>query len=217
MMSQGSKTLPPLYLPTKEEFLAAVDAYHRLEKRGPVYFEALRNLGASWGQPTAMAEAIGLLLKSWHMGFYRFGMFDLSALSKCVGENITDVNALRERDIESLCNEDEPTITRLFGAFTTALRGGKGGLQESTVATAKALHLLAPGFMPLWDNPIAGRYGQFPMWARDYVTFCWQTRELVATFRNYVELGDDCTLLKRIDEFNYAAYTKHWIAVGAQA
>ncbi|MBM3749473.1 MAG: hypothetical protein FJW34_27255 [Acidobacteria bacterium] len=123
------------------------------------------------------------------------------------------LDALRFRTIQSLSKEDEPTIRDLFWAFTRALRGGKGGTAESTVATARALHLLAPGLLPLWDNAIAGAYGHVLMWADDYLAFCWQMKDLGEAVADYVDAPDECTLLKRIDEFNYAVYTGRWVSL----
>ena len=73
------------------------------------------------------------------------------------------------------------------------------------------MHLLAPAFLPLWDTYIAHAYRQFLMWADDYIGFCWQMKELAAVVEGYMPNPDDCTILKRIDEFNYAIYTKSWV------
>lgn len=123
-----------------------------------------------------MATGIGLLLKSWHNAFYRFGPYDPARLTACLEENMLILDALRERLIHSFASDDESQVRRLFSTLTAALEGGKKGEQESTVATAKAMHILAPGFLPLWDNPIAGAYGEFPMWAHNCISFCWQMK-----------------------------------------
>ena len=49
------------------------------------------------------------------------------------------------------------------------------------------------------------------MWSKDYVSFCWQMKEFVTAIKPFLDLADDRSLLKRIDEFNYATYTKHWV------
>jgi|SRR5215467_10181698 len=166
---------------------------------------------AGWGDPTAMAEGIGLLLKSWHNAFYRFGRYDPTALAACIRDHLDSIATLRRRTIDSLDSTDESVIRDLFNSFTRALRGGKNGTQESTVATAKALHLIAPGFLPLWDNPIACAYGQFPMMVHNYIAFCWQMKKLAEAIDPFISRPDDCTVLKRLDEFSYAAYTQRWI------
>jgi hypothetical protein len=197
--------------PSEAEFKAAIAAYRARETRGPVYFHALRHLAEGWGNTIEMATGIGLLLKSWHNNFYRFGPYDPTRLAACLEKNMTILGIMHERAIDSFAPEDEPHVRRLFSGFTAALRGGKKGEQESTVAAAKAMHLLAPGFLPLWDNPIAGAYNQFPMWAHNYISFCWQMKELARAVQGYVANPDDCTTLKRVDEFNYAVYTRRWV------
>jgi hypothetical protein len=177
--------------------------------------DACRDLGNPWGKAGPMAEAIWRLLKSWHRDFYRFGSVDLRALANCIEANMDDLDRFRPRGIASLCKEDEPTVKVLFRAFTDATRQrNKSGSQESTVATAKSLHLLAPGFFPLWDNPIAYHYDSFPMEAGDYVAFSWKMKDRAAAIESYLSPADDRTPLKRIDEFNYAVHTKNWVKVG---
>ena len=44
-------------------------AYERNEPRGRDYFIALRQLTIGWGEASAMADAIWVLLKSWHREF----------------------------------------------------------------------------------------------------------------------------------------------------
>lgn len=158
-----------------------------------------------------MATGIGLLLKSWHNAFYRFGPYDPARLTACLEENMLILDALRERLIHSFASDDESQVRRLFSTLTAALEGGKKGEQESTVATAKAMHILAPGFLPLWDNPIAGAYGEFPMWAHNCISFCWQMKELASAVQGYLPNPDNCTILKRMDEFNYAVFTQRWV------
>jgi hypothetical protein len=204
-----------VYIPTRDQFCAGIAAYEQKESRGPMYFKALRKLREGWSKAEVMADAIWLLLKSWHRQFYRFGPLDPKVLATCIERNTRHLDYLRSREIESLCTADELTVRVLFREFTVATRrSNRSGLQDSTVATAKALHLLSPGLLPLWDNPIAWHYGHLLMWSEDYVSFCWEMKELAAPVKGYVHPTDDRTLLKRIDEFNYAAYTKHWIQTG---
>ena len=200
------------YVPTEADFAAGIRAYEQNESRGPVYFAALQQLNCCWGTPGTMADSIWILLKSWHREFYQYGRPNVSDITECVAKHLTTIDALRQRTIDSLCCQDEPLIERLFGSFTTATeRHNARGAQKSDVATAKALHLLAPGFLPLWDNLIAYRYNQLPMRQRNYIAFCYQMKNLAALVRGYVANPDDRTLLKRIDEFNYSVYTKMWI------
>jgi hypothetical protein len=77
---------------------------------------------------------------------------------------------------------------------------------------AKALHLLAPGFFPLWDEKIAKAYDCYhdndP--AGKYMAFFLKTKVIVEALAPQVNAGEK-TLLKLIDEYNYARYTKRWI------
>lgn len=161
-----------------------------------------------------MADAIWLLLKSWHRQFYRFGPLDLKVLASCIASHTPDLDRLRSRDILDFSSADELTVKASFRAFTVATRRvNKSGFQDSTVATAKTLHLFAPAFLPLWDNPIARRYGCLLMWSDDYVSFCWQMKEFAGAIKPLCEAVDDLSLLKRLDEFNYSAYTKSWVVI----
>jgi len=198
-------------IPSEAEFKTAMVAYRQRENRGPVYFRAVDQINKGWGNAPAMADGIGLLLKSWHNVFYRFGLYDPARLADCIVTHLETLASLRKRTIDSFSLADEPLVRRLFNAFTDALKGGKNGQQESTVATAKALHVLAPGFLPLWDNLIAGAYGQFPMLAPNYIAFCWQMKELASALLVYIPNPDDCSVLKRLDEFSYAVYTQGWV------
>jgi hypothetical protein len=76
--------LNPFYVPPRQEFLAEIKAYSENETRGPVYFEASDRLAHNWGDHIAMTEAVGILLKCWHVAFYRFGMFKPTRLQSCI-------------------------------------------------------------------------------------------------------------------------------------
>jgi len=201
--------------PTKTEFTAAIAAYRQHETRGPIYFLALDRISKGWGEGSAMADGIGLLLESWHNVFYRFGPYDPESLRACIEENMEVLTGLRQRTIQSFGAEDEPVVRRLFVDFTIALKGGKNRKQESPVATAKALHLLAPTLLPLWDNAIASAYGQSAMSAHNYIAFCSQMWRMAEALEAYLPNPDDRPVLKRLDEFNYAAYTQGWVRLAS--
>jgi len=92
----------------------------------------------------------------------------------------------------------------------------KSGNERFTpVGTAKALHLLAPTYFPLWDKAIANAYGH-DYYKRDsaqeYSNFCNQMLD----FRNRVIdlnlVESDDNPLKKIDEYNYVTFTKpEWL------
>jgi hypothetical protein len=79
------------------------------------------------------------------------------------------------------------------------------------VAVAKTLHLLAPAFFPLWDDAIAKAYGCYysEAPAEAYIRFCRIIRGLATSLVGVV--SGPKTLLKQIDEYNYAKFTQEWI------
>lgn len=102
----------------------------------------------------------------------------------------------------------------LFTHFMDALavRTPGGSSKRSPVSAAKALHALAPAFLPLWDHKIAWKYGcryeANPVGA--YIKFCGLMRDFALKASGW-HLPADKTLLKLIDEFNYSRYTQGWI------
>ena len=61
----------------------------------------------------------------------------------------------------------------------------------SPVAAVKTIHLMTPAFVPLSDNPIAGRFGRIAMDAADYVSFCRDIQQHAG-----VPVPDDRTSMK---------------------
>src|SRR5207244_13488329 len=84
---------------------------------------------------------------------------------------------------------------------------------QSPVAVAKELHLLAPNFLPLWDDKIARAYDCYYNVHPDqrYVAFAYKMRALARQLQEHVPADFGRTFLKLIDEYNYAKYTKGWI------
>ncbi len=85
--------------------------------------------------------------------------------------------------------------------------GGKQG-QKSPVAVAKALHLLAPHFFPLWDSKIARayrcNYASNP--AEKYVAFSKMMQAIAERARSYTNESVK-PLLKMIDEYNFVNFS----------
>lgn len=85
-------------------------------------------------------------------------------------------------------------------------------IKRSPVSVSKALHLLAPGFFPLWDDSISRAYGCYynenP--AQRYISFCKNTK-IIADKVKECNIRSDRTLIKLIDQYNYSKYTKKWI------
>jgi hypothetical protein len=197
------------------EVIRGSRVFRSYERRDAMYKVATFLVGHFWGKPRDMADGLGVLLLTWNNALYRYGSFDLSALEKVLGKKMDVLSAYRDRDIGSFSKVDEQTIKDLFSAFLRALTvaDGKAKGRKSPVAVAKALHLLAPGFFPLWDDKIAGVYNCH--YSRDpvgnYLAFMWMMKEIAKNLKSEIRNADGVTLLKVLDEYNYAKYTKEWI------
>lgn len=201
-------------VPTKEEFHKGIDEFEKHEKRDAMYKVATFLVSHFWGKPSNMADALGVLLLTWNQAFYRYGIFDFDRLEKCISDNLPKVENFKSRNISTLSTPDEDDVKHLFTAFLDALQIDSGKIKErkSPVGVAKALHLLAPDFFPLWDDKIARAYScyynQNP--GEKYVPFCKTIKTVADKVRDYV-VQPDKTLIKLIDEYNYSKYTKRWI------
>lgn len=167
-----------------------------------------------WGKPAEMADALGVLLLTWNNALYRYGMFDFSALEDALRQNMNTLKAFRDRDILTFTDADAKPIGDLFNTFLNALKiaDGKSKGTRSPVAVAKALHLLAPAFFPLWDDKIAKGYhcSYLNQPSAKYLAFICISKNMAQDLQAKVQTGG-ATLLKMIDEYNYAKFTKKWI------
>ncbi len=200
--------------PNTEEIRRGVEEFKRREKRDAMYKVASFLVSHFWGNHARTTEALGVLLMTWNQAFYRYGSFDFDRLETCIRDNWEKIQGFRNRELSSLAPSDQGEVTELFLDLMDALQivSGLRAGAKSPVSVAKALHLLAPGFFPLWDDKIAGAYGchysRNP--SKSYLKFCEKMRHLVElidpSFR-----PPDRTILKVIDEYNYAKFTKAWI------
>jgi hypothetical protein len=208
------ETMATIHIPSHDEFARGCQQYEAHEKRDAMYKVATFLVSHFWGAPADMADGLGVLLRTWNHAFYRYGLFDFDELEQSIANNMDRLDALRRRDILSLSDADEEVVEDLFLVFLQALQihEGKAGGRKSPVGASKALHLLAPGFFPLWDARIAEAYGCSyhgdPV--GKYIQFCRITQQIADVVQNYVPLKDK-TLVKLIDEYNYSKYTQGWI------
>lgn len=184
-------------------------AFEQREGRDSMYRVATFLLDRWWGRHAEMADALAVLLLTWNQAFYRYGRFEHELLKECLVKRWSAIDGFRLRNISGLTHEDHAVVRELFSDLLLALANSKG---RSPVAVAKAMHLLAPGFFPIWDAAIAKAYGcgYYRNPSDAYLKFCEKTekvvRSLAATAPNPTK-----TLLKRIDEYNYARFSKGWI------
>lgn len=199
-----------LHIPSQEEFRKGYEAYNEKERRGFVYFEALKTVAENWGDAELMARGVQRLIRSWNR-FY--ANFSLSDLTHFMGENMEDLNTYKDKHILDLSDADDDRICQLFQKLLQALKREADGAL-SPVSVAKAFGLLAPNFLPIWDSTIAYRYDCMyfsDMAESPYIRFCHKMKLFSERVRHYVPHPDDRSLLKRIDEYNYAKYTMGWI------
>ncbi len=203
-------------VPSAAEFRDGYVAFQKREKRDAMYKTAMFLVNHFWGQPSEMADSLGVLLLTWNQAFYRYGPFDFQRLEDCIAHNQQALESFRSREIFSYSPADDATIKHLFDRFLAALQLSEGNKKGtgSPVAVTKALHLLAPRFFPLWDAAIAiayhCRYTEKP--AETYIRFLRKTKELAEALTPTVNAhGTGKTLVKLIDEYNYARFTKKWV------
>ncbi len=192
------------------ELKAGYDAFQAHESRDAMYKVATRIIETSWGNPEEMADGLGVLLLTWNQAFYRYGPFDFDLLEKCLRENAPTLGEYRRRDILSYTPTENDQIGSLYRQFLQAsqIAEGKSAGKQSPVSVAKVLHLLAPAFFPLWDDKIARAY----RCRYHYIPFIVQMKELAVVLAPLVDVdATGKTLLKLIDEYNYAKITKQWI------
>jgi len=211
------KEISGVHIPSKEEFIRGIEEFERHEKRDVMYKIASFYISHFWENPSDLTDGLAVLLLTWNRAFYRYGNLDFDRLEKTIRENMPTLTRYRRRDISIFNENDEADIIKLFNKFldTLQLSSGKKKGRKSPVSTSKAIHMLAPSFFPLWDNKIAKAYGcnytKNP--TKQYIRFMWIMKDFAKQVKDYINISryQNKTLLKLIDEYNYAKYTKGWI------
>jgi hypothetical protein len=110
----------------------------------------------------------------------------------------------RARSIDSFSKADASALENVFADFEEVL---------GPVGAAKALHLLAPEFLPLWDRAIAVAYGlalgSTGSNGPRYVRLALIAKDQAEKVGGKPALGRN--VLKAIDEYNYCRFTKGWM------
>jgi hypothetical protein len=211
------------------ELLNGCKKYIDQEPRDFIYKIATRIVEQCWPDPSQVSEGIATFLLSWNIGYYRYGSLDVDKLQNCIQKWHRELESYRGKYIMGLTEEDEDRVKEIFRDFEIATRRVGRRQAKAPVSAAKALHLLAPNFFPLWDNAIAKAYDCGKMNQEDYVRFMRKMREQIQeVLKSYIEkhggkedeairaIWDlyphkipekEGKLLKLIDEYNYAKYT----------
>lgn len=204
-----------------EDFMLGIQAYEKNEGRDSMYRVATFLLDQWWGETSKMVDALSVLLLTWNNAFHRYGMFNQDAVEEYLRTHWNAIKAFHSRDIRSLDLNDQGTITNLFMGMlkATQTKAKNGEIKRSSVGVAKALHLLAPNFFPIWDKSIAWKYEcvYVSKPAEVYFRFCKEIQRIAEQLgkqeqiKDFLQKNPEKTLVKRIDEFNYSKFSKHWI------
>lgn len=76
-----------MYIPDEDEFYRGIQEFDDREERDAMYNVATFLLDEFWGQPTDMADGLGVLLLTWNQAFYRTQSFDFAALEACINQS----------------------------------------------------------------------------------------------------------------------------------
>jgi len=209
---------------TVEDLRRGHEEYVKHEPRDAMYRVATFLVKHFWRNPSEgidIADSLGVLLLTWNAGFYRYGSLDFDSLKKCIDNNLETIEGFKKRDIKTLNQSDETVVKELFNAFLSALRITKyknGQEAQSPVSAAKALHILAPDFFPLWDGRIAKAYRCY--WyspdrgALKYWQFMLRMKKIVESLQGQqdeIKALSGRPVLKLIDEYNYSRFSKDWL------
>lgn len=197
------------YVPTPIDLARARAVFIEREARTVVYDACALLLEQALGPESKLSTAlpVAALLQSWNFAYYehsgpRLDSGHVREIETVLNRLRRDLDHFRSRSIDTLTDADRPRVTAVFGGLEGVVK---------RVGAAKALHLWAPDFFPIWDNPIAQAYGfDFEVGgprADDYWSFMTLVRAQVKTMAPL----QDRSRLKALDEYNYCRYSKRWI------
>ncbi len=204
-------------MPTMAHLRKAREEFKRIEPRDFFYWSVTRLVAAVLdtelrsGMVDELVWALMMLLTTWNKNFYRFferrkgGMTleeHFAELETVSSNHFDRLMEFRHRKIHDV-DIPEQGIREVFQDFANVL---------GRVGAAKCLHLLAPGFFPLWDAAILKGYGMEKALYRHltdaerYVAFITITKAQIAKLGDFTWFTDNP--LKSLDEYNYCSFTK---------
>lgn len=187
---------------TLEDLVWARKVYQDQVPTGDLFYRAasvLAGLALTSDGSSRLADALGVLLRTWNADYYRFHAFSrqhLADIDELVSKWRDKLVGFRSRSLGTFDVADEEAMKELFPEFEKVL---------GQVGAAKALHLLAPRFFPPWDRGIASYYRIYLQGrgtnADLYASFMRRVRQQCADLGGELAIGENP--LKTIDEFNY--------------
>ena len=189
-------------LPSDEEVIEERRIYAAMEPRDLEYRVARHLIEASRKPDAAFSagDGVAVLLMSWNAAFYRFhpeAIKTLAAdLDRLIATHGPELDAVVGRSIVSYDDATESTfVEQLYRDFVAVLW---------PVGTAKALHVLAPGFFPIWDTSIAAGFG---LRLSPPESSAASYLELMAITREFAQRSKLPDPLKALDEWAYVRFT----------
>jgi len=196
--------------PSVEDLKRAHRQFMENESRGIFYLLATEKVEqALAGGSLSMGEALWILLRTWNEAYYRTKPFNgtfndyMGRLNELIQQHRDIWSSCREKSILNF--QPDPSLKPVFDDFEALL---------GPVGAAKAMHLLAPQFFPLWDRKITrtynihlGRQGRNMNWEK-YCGFMADAQEQLKQIGDVVQI--DCPKhpsghgsLKLLDEWNF--------------
>jgi hypothetical protein len=195
--------------PTAADLVKARQIFRSRESRD-VFYRAATYLVEQTLQgraPITLSEALAVLLQTWNRAYYQYhppGPDHLDHVDALLDQYASWRHRIRDRTIDTFSPADGAELGAVFRDFEKVL---------GPVGAAKALHLLAPRFLPLWDRAIAVAYGlqlgSTGTNGKRYVRMADIARAQSAYVGGQDALGVD--ILKALDEYNYCRFTKGWM------
>jgi hypothetical protein len=157
--------------------------------------------------PLSVSEALSVLLQTWNRAYYQYHPIrsdHYEQLDHLLTEHGVWLKSVRHRSIDTMTANDKSHLIDVFQDFEMLL---------GPVGAAKALHLLAPALLPLWDRAIAVAYGlelgPTGTNGHRYVRLANLAKAQAAGLVGKAVARDG--VLKAIDEYNYCRFTKGWM------
>ena len=218
IVKHTDKSMATHPMPTLANLRNAREEFKRIEPRDFFYWSVTKLVAAvldSGNGDTNVNELVRvlmMLLTTWNRNYYRF--FETRKPGMSLEEHFAELEAiiskhqgklldLRCRSIDAAAAIPEQEIYDIFRDFADVL---------GRVGAAKCLHLLAPGFFPLWDAAILkgyglekGRYRSLSD-AERYLAFMAMTRDQITRLSDVSSFTHN--VLKSLDEYNYCTFTK---------
>jgi hypothetical protein len=148
MISSEDDLMAVTHRPSRDDLARAHEAFRARESRDLFYraATALVRLVRDGTVDLTTGEAVAVLLRTWNSAYYRYhrnGTADYASIEVLIARHRRWLDIVAQRPITSLAAADEQPLLMVFADFEGAL---------GPVGAAKALHLLAPQFMPLRDG-----------------------------------------------------------------